>query len=323
MNQAAAINKINRLASLRSPFLFLIDFEMKQIRVWESGEVPDKVLYQIGPYSNYSSYSLTNEQPVLDGVIPFSKQKYLNAFHRVQDEIHYGNSFLLNLTGKSEIFMSYSLEDIFFLSQAPYKLCCKDEFVFFSPESFLKIDGLRISSFPMKGTIDAEIKDAEALILSDPKEKAEHNTIVDLIRNDMSRYAKNVMVSRFRYVEKIKSAEKKLLQVSSEVHGMLGENYRRQLGEIIFSQLPAGSISGAPKARTLEIIRDVEEDERGFYTGVAGFYDGDSLDSCVMIRFIEKTAGRYFYRSGGGITFMSEAEKEYKELLQKVYVPTY
>ena len=174
----------------------------------------------------------------------------------------------------------------------------------------------------MKGTIDADIDNAVQIILADEKEKAEHNTIVDLIRNDMSRYAKNVHVHRFRYIDKIETPEKNLLQVSSEVRGDLPENYHDILGDIIFSQLPAGSISGAPKHKTLDIIKEVEEGERSYYTGVAGFYDGKSLDSCVLIRYIEYDNGQLYYRSGGGITFMSKAEEEYKELLQKIYVPT-
>jgi para-aminobenzoate synthetase component 1 len=85
--------------------------------------------------------------------------------------------------------------------------------------------------------------------------------------------------------------------------------------------LPAGSVSGAPKPKTLEIIKEIEEENRGYYTGVFGYYNGSELDSGVMIRFIENRAGKYFYRSGGGITTQSIVESEYQEAIDKVYVP--
>mgnify|MGYP000682968536 FL=1 len=81
-------------------------------------------------------------------------------------------------------------------------------------------------------------------------------------------------------------------------------------GEILFSLLPAGSITGAPKKKTLEIIAEAETYERGFYTGVMGYFDGSSLDSAVMIRFVEQEGDRMYFKSGGGITCRSEVESE-------------
>jgi para-aminobenzoate synthetase component I len=85
--------------------------------------------------------------------------------------------------------------------------------------------------------------------------------------------------------------------------------------------LPAGSVSGAPKPKTLEIIRNVEGGNRGYYTGVFGVFDGNTLDSGVMIRFIEQENGKLYYRSGGGITTQSVVSSEYQEVIDKVYVP--
>ena len=87
--------------------------------------------------------------------------------------------------------------------------------------------------------------------------------------------------------------------------------------------LPAGSVTGAPKNKTVEIIQNAETYERGFYTGIAGFFDGMSLDSCVLIRFIEQRNGKFYFKSGGGITAKSEMKSEYEELKQKIYVPLY
>jgi para-aminobenzoate synthetase component 1 len=195
----------------------------------------------------------------------------------------------------------------------------KDEFVVFSPETFIKIENNELSSFPMKGTIDASLVDAEKSLLSNKKEIAEHVTIVDLIRNDMSINADNVSVEAFRYVDEIKTDNKSLLQVSSKITGKVKP--RTQLGDLVFSLLPAGSISGAPKKKTLEILDRVENYNRGYYTGVFGIFDGEKLDSGVMIRFIENQKGKLVYKSGGGIHHLSDVHSEYQELIDKIYVP--
>jgi len=112
-----------------------------------------------------------------------------------------------------------------------------------------------------------------------------------------------------------------LLQVSSKITGKLAPGYLSFLGDIIFMLLPAGSVTGAPKKKTVEIIRETEKYRRGFYTGVTGLFDGENLDSGVMIRFIENTNKGLVYKSGGGITMFSDCICEYNEMIDKVYVP--
>ena len=90
---------------------------------------------------------------------------------------------------------------------------------------------------------------------------------------------------------------------------------------MLLAMLPAGSVSGAPKRKTLEIIREAEGYHRGFYTGVMGLFDGKNIDSGVMIRFVEQTPQGLVYKSGGGITSQSNCEEEYNELIDKIYVP--
>jgi para-aminobenzoate synthetase component 1 len=173
----------------------------------------------------------------------------------------------------------------------------------------------------MKGTISADIQDAKNTLLNNPKEIYEHNTIVDLLRNDLSMIAKEVRVARFRYIEKIKTNTTPIYQTSSEICGKLKKNWRDSLGELLLKLIPAGSISGAPKVKTIQNIKEIESDERNFYTGVFGIYDGNTLDSGINIRYVEKRENLFFYRSGGGITFLSDVEKEYDEFLNKIYVP--
>jgi len=240
---------------------------------------------------------------------------------QVMKEIQYGNSFLLNLTYPSQIETELSLQQIFDHSLAPYKLLIKDQFTCFSPESFIKITDGIISSYPMKGTIDASMDQAEQQILNDPKELAEHYTIVDLIRNDLSQVAKKVTVEQFRYLDRIHTNGKELLQVSSKITGQLPEDYLQNLGDLIYKLLPAGSISGAPKQKTLEIIAKAEIVPRKYYTGIIGLFDGKNLDCGVMIRAISKQNDKMWYHSGGGITHMSTLDEEYNELIDKIYVP--
>jgi para-aminobenzoate synthetase component 1 len=128
-------------------------------------------------------------------------------------------------------------------------------------------------------------------------------------------------VNRFRYIDRIVTHEGELLQVSSEITGKLPDGYQSRLGEILFALLPAGSVTGAPKMKTMDVIREAEGADRGYYTGVCGIFDGNNLDSAVLIRLIENHNGVMRFRSGGGITFLSEARTEYKEMRDKVYVP--
>lgn len=313
---------MNKWSKDKRPFIFFIDFEMKKIKIYPLDNIPQDVLFDFNGYRNYDNYFIKEFTPQFKH-LGLNWEQYKKAFNLVSREINYGNTFLINLTMRTAIESSFNLKELFFYSKAPYRVYHKDAFTFFSPEPFIKIKDNVISSYPMKGTIDATIPNAETLILNNPKEKAEHNTIVDLIRNDLSIVAKNVTVPKFRYVDRIETQKGALLQVSSKVTGDVKEAYREKLGDLFFQLLPAGSISGAPKPKTVEIIKQAEQIDRGYYTGICGIFNGCDVDSCVMIRFVEKTKGSLYYRSGGGITHMSDLESEYNETLQKIYVPSH
>lgn len=315
-----AISVMNRLGSEGIPFVFLIDFEMKKIIISTKFTNDTVLKFNMNGVSNHVKNS-TPVVPVFLETFPLDITKYKEKFNLVKAGIQRGNSFLLNLSSQSKIVTNLSLEEIYANASAKYKVCLQEQFVCFSPEIFIQINNGKISSFPMKGTIDANIENAEKIILEDVKELAEHYTIVDLIRNDLSRVAKNVHVGRFRYLDRISTSQKDLLQVSSEISGQLPTDYTSNIGSILFELLPAGSISGAPKTKTIEIIEEAEGQDRGYYTGICGLFDGKNLDSGVMIRYIEKVNDELFYRSGGGITSMSEMELEYQEMLDKVYLP--
>lgn len=314
------IREMNALAGNGRAFLFIIDFSAENGFLIPEENL-DKRFIRFSFDNNFENKTVAEN--IEWEIKPVSESEYARKFAFVQQQIRHGNSFLVNLTQPTLVSTNLSLKDIYEHGAARYKLWLKDYFTVLSPECFVRVTDGKISSFPMKGTIDATLPEAENRILNDPKEAAEHATIVDLIRNDLSVVASNVEVKRYRYVEKIRTNKGEILQVSSEISGQLPENFRENLGEIIFGLLPAGSISGAPKKKTLEIIAEAEKYDRGFYTGIFGWYDGKNLDSAVMIRFTEKNENGLVYKSGGGITFASKMEKEYQELIQKVYVPVY
>lgn len=318
LEREEAIEKMNELGAKHIPFFFFTDFLGHRCLIQPLDEINPSVLRfaidqpatesRTAPSFYFKKHPLTQEQ-------------FHGPFRYVVNQINFGNSYLVNLTFKTPIETNLSLADIYELSRAKYKLLYQDQFVVFSPETFVKIADGRIYSYPMKGTIDASIPNAEAQILNDPKETAEHVTIVDLIRNDLSQIASEVQVSRFRFISEVKTHEKKLLQVSSEITGKLPADYHRSLGSMFFQLLPAGSISGAPKKETLHIIETAETYDRGFYTGVCGLFDGKDLDTGVMIRFIEKEGDQLYYKSGGGITSFSDEAREYQEIIDKIYLP--
>jgi para-aminobenzoate synthetase component 1 len=318
-----AAGKMDRLGAAGEPFLFIVDFAMEQPEVLTPAEAAARgILADIG--GKPGAPPLPARAPGFRfRKDPVAYADYRRAFDAVQAELAAGNSYLINLTFSTKIGTELTLADIFGFTAARYRILVPGRFVCFSPEPFVRIADGVISSCPMKGTIDAAVPGAREKVLADPKELAEHTTIVDLIRNDLNGVATGVRVERFRYVETIATNDGDILQVSSLITGRLPDDYRRRIGEILFELLPAGSVTGAPKKKTVGIIERVEPSPRGFYTGVAGYFDGTALESCVLIRFIEETAAGLVYRSGGGITVRSDAEAEYAELVRKVYVPAF
>ena len=280
--------EMNRCGRAGIPFLFGVDFEGIHGFFVEKPLSDPSVYFTIGTIGHYKTPLSPIPEPRIK-ILHSSFETYQEKFRIVHQGLSRGDSFLLNLTERTPIETNLTLEQIFYHSQARYKLLLPDRLVCFSPESFVRIENNEILSYPMKGTIDATLPDAENRLLQNHKETCEHYTIVDLIRNDLNIVATRVQVKRFRYVEKIHTSQGEILQTSSEISGQLPDGWQ-----------------GLP---------------RGYYSGVFGYFDGQTLDSAVLIRFIEKVDNRYYFRSGGGITVNSQAKEEYQEILEKIYLP--
>ncbi len=302
------VPKMDKLSQSGQKFSFIIDYK---------GE-------KCGLFTTEKTDLHTKDRLVNDyffTIHPIEFQTYQKKFEEVQSALREGRSFLLNLTQETEITTNLSLEEIFINAKAKYKYLLKDQFVVFSPETFVQIIDNVIYSFPMKGTQkDIDLNSKQKLI-DNEKENAEHATIVDLIRNDLSKVAYPIQVEHFKFLEKVKTNKGNLWQMSSKISGQIIPKYKGKIGSILQELLPAGSITGAPKASTCELIEEIEGYSRGFYTGIMGEFDGKNLDSAVMIRFIEQRGEKKYFKSGGGITVFSKAENEYQELIDKIYLP--
>ncbi len=313
--------EMDELSLRKVPYFFIIDFLAENVEIFKEDEIEKS-----GLRIDFQNFSTSNSRHLLQKKVewksyPETLENFKTGFDKVQKNIRLGNSYLVNYTRKTKIETNLTLEEIFFHSSAKYKVFYKDFFVFFSPETFVKITDGKISTYPMKGTIDASLDNAAEILKNDRKEKAEHYTVVDLLRNDLSMVADEVKVDKFQYIDFIKTRQKDLYAMSSEISGTLKPEFSGKLGSLMKKLVPAGSTLGAPKPKTLEIILDAEGYERGYYTGVCGWFDGKNTDSCVMIRFIEKEGDALYFKSGGGITHMSRLEDEYQEMKNKIYVP--
>lgn len=310
-------DKLNSLGAQKKPFFFAISFDTSELLILNADELNENIAFDMnGIKSLFQPKSLI--LPKIQSTNPISFDEYKYRFNKLQERISCGDTYLANLTAQTRIKLSGDLSSIYTYAKAPFKLFMNNCFVSFSPERFINIINNTITTFPMKGT--AIENSLDALLRSD-KEMAEHTMSVDLLRNDMSLVASNVRLKEFRKATLIKAGDKKVWQTSSKISGELDNSWPNFIGDILAKLLPAGSISGTPKKMTVKILKEIEGYNRGFFTGIFGYFGGDFLDSAVAIRFIEQTNNGFVYKSGGGVTTNSCATDEYQELLTKIYLP--
>ncbi|MDD7738710.1 MAG: anthranilate synthase component I [Fusicatenibacter sp.] len=256
----------------------------------------------------------------------FSEKEYCEKVEQVKHYIHEGDLFQLVLSNRLEADFEGSLLDTYRVlrttNPSPYMFyfCSEDvEIAGASPETLVKVENDEIRTFPLAGTRprgknseqDAAL---ERELLSDEKECAEHNMLVDLGRNDLGKLCRfgSVEVEKYMFVERYSH----VMHIGSTVKGQLREDAKSV--DAIASVLPAGTLSGAPKIRACQIIQELEGNKRGIYGGAIGYLDfTGNLDTCIAIRLAFKKNGKLYVRSGAGIVADSVPEKEYQECINK------
>ncbi|MCB6993374.1 anthranilate synthase component I [bacterium 210820-DFI.6.37] len=256
----------------------------------------------------------------------FSKEQYCGMVEKAKRYIYEGDIFQVVLSNRLEAEIEGSLLDTYRVlrttNPSPYMFYFSSddiEIAGASPETLVKLENDELHTFPLAGTrprgkTEEEDRRLEQEMLSDPKELAEHNMLVDLGRNDLGK------ISRFGTVdvEKYLSVERfsHVMHIGSTVRGQIRQD--KEAIDAVRAVLPAGTLSGAPKIRACEIINELEDNKRGIYGGAIGYIDfTGNLDTCIAIRIAFKKNGKVFIRSGAGIVADSVPEKEYQECINK------
>ena len=256
----------------------------------------------------------------------FDKAQYCGMVEKAKQYIREGDIFQIVLSNRLSAPFEGSLLNTYrilrTINPSPYMFYFSGtdvEVAGASPETLVKLENGVLHTFPLAGTrprgrTEQEDKALEEELLSDEKELAEHNMLVDLGRNDLGR------ISRFGTVvpEKLRSIERfsHVMHIGSTVRGEIRED--KDALDAIEAVLPAGTLSGAPKLRACQLIGELENNKRGIYGGAIGYIDfTGNMDTCIAIRIAYKKNGKVFVRSGAGIVADSEPEKEYQECLNK------
>ena len=256
----------------------------------------------------------------------FTEKQYCNMVNKAKNYIKEGDIFQVVLSNRMEAEMEGSLLDTYRVlrttNPSPYMFYFASddvEIVGASPETLVKLENRKLYTFPLAGTrkrgeTEEEDQKLEKELLADEKERAEHNMLVDLGRNDIGRISEigSVAVEKYMSVERFSH----VMHIGSTVTGTLKRE--KDALDAVDSILPAGTLSGAPKIRACEIINELENNKRGIYGGAIGYLDfTGNLDTCIAIRLAFAKNGKVFVRSGAGIVADSVPESEYNECINK------
>lgn len=256
----------------------------------------------------------------------FSKDAYCEMVQKGKDYIKEGDIFQVVLSNRMEADMEGSLLDTYRVlrtsNPSPYMFYFSSEDVEIagaSPETLVKLEHDKLYTFPLAGTrkrgeTEAEDQRLEQELLADEKERAEHNMLVDLGRNDIGKISRIASVEVVKYMEIERFSH--VMHIGSTVTGTIRED--KDAVDAVDAILPAGTLSGAPKLRACEIINELEDNKRGIYGGAIGYLDfTGNLDTCIAIRLAFAKNGKVYVRSGAGIVADSVPEKEYEECINK------
>ena len=256
----------------------------------------------------------------------FDREAYCGMVRRAKEFIREGDIFQIVLSNRLSAPFSGSLLDTYrvlrTINPSPYMFYFSGtdvEVAGASPETLVKLENGVLHTFPLAGTrprgrTEYEDRQLEAELLSDEKELAEHNMLVDLGRNGLGRISMfgSVKVEKYHSIERYSH----VMHIGSTVRGLIRDD--RDALDAVESVLPAGTLSGAPKIRACQLIGELEQNKRGIYGGAIGYIDfAGNMDTCIAIRIAYKKNGRVFVRSGAGIVADSVPEKEFEECINK------
>ena len=256
----------------------------------------------------------------------FSKEQFCNMVEKAKHHIHEGDIFQIVLSNRLSAGFEGSLLNTYrvlrTINPSPYMFYFSGtdvEIAGASPETLVKLEDGVLHTFPLAGTrprgkTEQEDKELEKDLLSDEKELAEHNMLVDLGRNDLGKISRfgTVQVEKLHCIERYSH----VMHIGSTVRGEIRDGFDGL--DAVSAVLPAGTLSGAPKIRACQLIAELENNKRGIYGGAIGYIDfTGNLDTCIAIRIAYKKNGKVFVRSGAGIVADSVPEKEYQECINK------
>ena len=256
----------------------------------------------------------------------FSQEEYCGMVEKAKDYIHEGDIFQVVLSNPMRAEAEGSLFDTYRVlrttNPSPYMFYFSSDDIELSgasPETLVKLEAGKLSTFPLAGTRPRgrnaeEDKFLEAELLEDEKELAEHNMLVDLGRNDIGKISEIGSVNVEKYLSIVRFSH--VMHIGSTVTGTLRQD--KDAVDAVDAILPAGTLSGAPKFRACQIIDELENDKRGVYGGAIGYLDfTGNMDTCIAIRLVYKKNGRICIRAGAGIVADSVPEKEFQECRNK------
>ena len=256
----------------------------------------------------------------------FTKETFEQMVQKAKHYIREGDIFQVVLSNRLEAEFKGSLLDTYrclrVSNPSPYMFYFNGETMELaaaSPETLVKLQDNELRTFPLAGTRPRgetkQIDEAlEKELLADEKEKAEHNMLVDLGRNDIGKVSKfgSVEVEDYMKIHRYS----RVMHIGSTVKGQLRDGCDAL--DAINAVLPAGTLSGAPKLRAMQIIDELENDKRGIYGGAVGYLDfSGAMDTCIAIRLAYKRGNKVFIRSGAGIVADSVPENEFHECVNK------
>jgi len=318
-------DKVIAFDNYRQKIVLIVNIKTENIESeYENGKIQLeklKALIKSGQYGQSVNANINSGFNAL-----FTKEEYCQMVNKAKDHIKEGDIFQVVLSNRFQADFEGSIFDTYrvlrTINPSPYMFYFSGsnlEIAGASPETLVKLHDGKLFTFPLAGTRPRGATDDEDIalekeLLKDEKELAEHNMLVDLGRNDLGKISKFGTIAVTQYKSILRFSH--VMHIGSTVSGEICEGKTGL--DAINAVLPAGTLSGAPKIRAMQIINELEQNKRGIYGGAIGYLDfTGNMDTCIAIRIVYRRNNKVFIRSGAGIVADSNPESEYQECMNK------